>query len=150
MEARMGHEMVRVGREAETVVATSRDTVLAAITNCQAALHQGRAGTEATLMAALVVLANRNHRAIRNGSISTILASNQARAANLSSQAQMERRLVQSIRNQDNTLAALEGRLVAIVVGQGDSMRQRVEVLQAALLRESAVQGDRIMQTVGS
>jgi hypothetical protein len=85
MEARIGHEVARVGREAATVVATSRDTVLAAITDCQAALHQGRAGTEATLLAALVVLANRNYEAIRHSSVSTLLASNQARAANLTS-----------------------------------------------------------------
>jgi hypothetical protein len=58
--------------------------------------------------------------------------------------------LVQSIRNQDNTLAALEGRLVAIVVGQGDSILRRVDVLQATLQRESADLGGQVSQTVGS
>jgi hypothetical protein len=68
-------------------------------------------------MAALVVLANRNHRAIRNGSISTILASNQARAANLTSQTQMESRLVQNMKGQSDMLAELERRLFATVAG---------------------------------
>jgi hypothetical protein len=147
MQTRIGQDMVRVGGQVETVVTTSRDTVLGAITDVRASQHQGRADAEARLVAAFGSDADRICSAIRDASTATIEAADQARTTDLNSRAQADRRLAQDIQHQFETL---RNQLVPIVAGQGDSILQRVSVLQATLQRDGVALAGQVIQTVGS